>query len=67
MFLSKSTGVLTVLTLAVGIVAAQDSTPRYRTFISDSTLPGIDTGIRDKDTPRPPRPYSTDIVAKSSG
>jgi hypothetical protein len=51
MFLSKSVGVLTVLTLAVGIVAAQDSMPRYRTFISDTTLPGIDTGIRDKDAP----------------
>jgi hypothetical protein len=39
MFLFKSAGVLTVLTLAVGIVTAQDSTPRYRTFISDTTLP----------------------------
>jgi len=67
MFLSKSVGVLTVLTLAVGIVAAQDSMPRYRTFISDTTLPGIDTGIRDKDAPRPPRPYPTDVVARSSG
>jgi serine protease len=67
MFLSKSVGVLTVLTLAVGIVAAQDSMPRYRTFISDTTLPGIDTGIRDKDAPRPPRPYPTDAVVRSSG
>jgi hypothetical protein len=40
MFLLKSAGVLTVLTLAVGIVTAQDSTPRYRTFISDTTHPG---------------------------
>ena len=67
MFLSKSAGVLTVLTLAVGIVAAQDPMPRYRTFISDTTLPGIDTGIRDNDAPRPPRPYPTDVVARSSG
>jgi serine protease len=67
MFLSKSAGVLTVLTLAVGIVAAQDPMPRYRTFISDTTPPGIDTGIRDKDAPRPPRPYPTDVVARSSG
>ena len=67
MFLSKSASVLTVLTLAVGIVAAQDSVPRYRTFISDTTLPGIDTGIRDKDAPRPPRPSPTDVVARSSG
>ena len=67
MFLSKSASVLTVLTLAVGIVAAQDSVPRYRTFISDTTLPGIDTGIRDKDAPRPPRPSATDVVARSSG
>jgi len=67
MFLSKSASVLTVLTLAVGIVAAQDSVPRYRTFISDTTLPGIDTGIRDKDAPRPPRPFPTDVVARSSG
>jgi serine protease len=67
MSLSKSASVLTVLTLAVGIVAAQDSLPRYRTFISDTTLPGIDTGIRDKDAPRPPRPDRTDLVARSSG
>jgi serine protease len=67
MSLSKSASVLTVLTLAVGIVAAQDSMPRYRTFISDTTLPGIDTGIRDKDAPRPPRPDHTDLVARSSG
>src|ERR1041384_5413386 len=67
MFLSKSAGVLTVLTFAVAIVAAQDSMPRYRTFISDTTLPGIDTGIRDSDAPRPPRPYPTDLVSRSSG
>src|SRR6187549_3152451 len=67
MFLSKSASVLTVLTLAVGIVAAQDSTPRYRTFISDTTLPGVDTGMRDKDAPRPPRPYSADVITRSSG
>src|SRR4029079_19597526 len=67
MFLSKSASVLTVLTLAVAIVAAQASVPRYRTFISDTTLPGIDTGIRDKDAPRPPRPFPTDVVARSSG
>jgi serine protease len=67
MSLSKSVGVLTVLTLAVGIVAAQDSMPRYRTFISDTTLPGIDTGLRDKDAPRPPRPFPTDVVGRTSG
>src|SRR5262245_55925911 len=67
MFLSKSGGVLTVLTLAVGIVAAQDSAPRYRTFISDTTLPGVDTGMRDHDAPRPPRPYPTDMSSRSSG
>jgi serine protease len=67
MFLSKSAGVLTVLTLAVGIVAAQDSIPRYRTFISDTTLPGIDTGIRNNDAPRPPRPSASDLVSRSSG
>jgi serine protease len=67
MFLSKSAGVLTVLTLAVGIVAAQDTMPRYRTFISDTTLPGVDTGVRDHDAPRPPRPYPTDVVGRFSG
>src|SRR5262245_52344306 len=67
MFLSKSAGVLTVLTLAVGIVTAQDSTTRYRTFISDTTLPGVDTGMRDKDAPRPPRPYPADVITRSSG
>src|SRR5262245_15094286 len=67
MFLLKSAGVLTVLTLAVGIVTAQDSTPRYRTFISDTTLPGVDTGMRDKDAPRPPRPYPADAVTRSGG
>jgi serine protease len=67
MFLLKSAGVLTVLTLAVGIVTAQDSTPRYRTFISDTTLPGVDTGMRDKDAPRPPRPYPADVITRSSG
>ena len=67
MFLLKSAGVLTVLTLAVGIVTAQDSAPRYRTFISDTTLPGVDTGMRDKDAPRPPRPYPTDVNTRSAG
>ena len=67
MFLLKSAGVLTVLTLAVGIVTAQDSAPRYRTFISDTTLPGVDTGMRDKDAPRPPRPYPADVITRSSG
>src|SRR5689334_19423934 len=67
MFLFKSAGVLTVLTLAVGIVTAQDSAPRYRTFISDTTLPGVDTGMRDKDAPRPPRPSATDVVTRSGG
>jgi serine protease len=67
MFLSKSAGVLTVLTLAVGIVVAQDSVPRYRTFISDTTLPGVDTGMRDHDAPRPPRPYPADVISRSSG
>ena len=67
MFLSKSAGGLTVLTLAVGIVTAQDSTTRFRTFISDTTLPGVDTGMRDKDAPRPPRPYPADVITRSSG
>jgi serine protease len=67
MFLSKSASVLTVLTLAVGIVVAQDSVPRYRTFISDTMLPGVDTGMRDHDAPRPPRPYPADVISRSSG
>jgi len=67
MFLSKSAGVLTVVTLALGAVAAQDTAPGFRAFISDVTLPGIDNGVRDADAPRPPRPYPTDLTSRSSG
>ena len=67
MFLSKSAGVLTVVTLALGVVAAQDAAPGFRTFISDVTSPGIDNGVRDADAPRPPRPYPTDLTSRSSG
>jgi subtilisin family serine protease len=66
MFLSKSAGVLTVLTLAVGIVAAQETLPGFGTSISDAALGGIDTGLRDNDPPRPPRPYPIDVVGRSS-
>ena len=67
MFLSKSAGVLTVLTLAVGIVAAQDTPAGFRTFISDITPPGIDTGVRDTGAARPPRPYPSDLTGRFSG
>ena len=67
MFLSKSAGVLTVVLLALGAVAAQDTAPAFRAFISDVTLPGIDNGVRDADAPRPPRPYPTDLTSRSSG
>ena len=67
MFLSKSASVLTVVTLALGVVAAQDAAPGFRTFISDVTSPGIDNGVREADAPRPPRPYPTDLTSRSSG
>jgi len=64
MFRSKTAGVLTIVAIAIGVVAAQDSTPGFRTFISDRTPPGIDNGLRDKDAPRPPRPYPTDLSSR---
>ena len=54
MFLSKSAGILTVVTLALGALAAQDAAPGFRTFISAVTSPGIDNGVRGADAPRPP-------------
>jgi serine protease len=65
MFLSKTAGVLTLLALALGVVAAQDAAPGFRTFISDLTPPGIDNGLRDTDVPRPPRPYPTDLSSRN--
>ena len=67
MSLFKSAGVLTVLTLAVGIVAAQDTAPGFGTSLSDAALPGIDTGIRANDQPRPPRPSARDLIGRSNG
>jgi hypothetical protein len=68
MFLSKTAGVLTVVMLAIGVVAAQDgAAPGVRAFISDLTPPAIDNGLRDADPPRPPRPYPTDLVHLSNG
>ncbi|HYS25925.1 MAG TPA: S8 family serine peptidase [Vicinamibacterales bacterium] len=64
MFGSKTAGVLAIVALAIGVVAAQDAAPGFRTFISDLTPPGIDNGLRDKDAPRPPRPYPTDVSSR---
>jgi serine protease len=65
MFLSKTAGVLTLVALALGVVAAQDAAPGFRTFISDRTPPGIDNGLRAADAPRPPRPYPTDLSSRN--
>jgi serine protease len=67
MFLSKSAGVLVVITLAIGAVTAQDAPSGFRTFISDITSPGIDNGVRDADAARPPRPYPTDLTSLAGG
>src|SRR5436190_5282234 len=68
MFLSKTAGVITVVTLAIGITSAQnDPAPAFRTFISDITPPGIDNGLRSSDAPRPPRPYRTDLASRVDG
>ena len=67
MFLSKSAGVLVVITLAIGAVTAQDAPSGFRAFISDITSPGIDNGVRDADAPRPPRPYPTDLTSLTGG
>jgi serine protease len=53
MSFSRLSIALTTLALAAGaIAAAQDGVP-FRTLISDAGLPGIDTGVRDNDAPRP--------------
>jgi serine protease len=68
MFLSKTAGVLAVITLAMGVVAAQDNpTAGFRTFVSDLVLPGVETGLHDADPPRPPRPYGTDLTMRADG
>ena len=66
MSLSKVVGALAAVLAAVGaIVAAQDALPGFRTLISDIGPPGIDTGVRDADPPREPRPRD-DRVSRSS-
>jgi hypothetical protein len=51
---SKTAGVLTIVALAIGAVAAQDAAPGLRAIVSDTAPPGIDNGIRNSDSPRPP-------------
>lgn len=65
MFLSKTAGVLSLVALALGVVAAQDAAPGFRTFISDATPPGIDNGLRSAGAPRAPRPYPTDLPSRN--
>jgi len=68
MAFSRTAGVLTIVTLAIGIATAQDNpAASFRTFISEITPPGIDTGVRDNDPARPPRPYPTDLTARGDG
>ena len=64
---SKTAGVLTIVALAIGAVAAQDAAPGLRAIVSDIAPPGIDTGIRTSDPPRPPRPYPTDVTIGATG
>jgi len=65
MFLSKTAGVLTIVALAIGAVAAQDAAPGLRAIVSDLAAPGIDNGVRMSDAPRPPRPYPTDLSSRN--
>jgi serine protease len=68
MSLVKTVSILALAALATAVVMAQDNTAaRFRSFISDLVLPGIDTGIHDVDAPRPPRPYPTDLKARGAG
>ena len=68
MFLSKTAGTLAVAALAAGVVSAQNApVAGFRTFISDMTPPAIDNGLRSSDSPRPPRPYPTDLTSRSDG
>ncbi|HKC55947.1 MAG TPA: S8 family serine peptidase [Vicinamibacterales bacterium] len=67
MFRSKTAGVLAIVALAIGVVAAQDAAPGFRAIVSDIAAPGIDTGIRISDPPRPPRPYPTDVTIGATG
>jgi len=54
-----------VLACACGVaVVAQDAgTARYPQLLSEIAPPGIDTGLRENDAPRPPRTARTDRVA----
>src|SRR5882672_11735243 len=64
---SKIVGALTAAIVAVSaIVAAQHALPGFRALMSDVAPPGIDTGVRDVDPPRAPRPYVYDRVSRSS-
>jgi len=68
MFLSKTAGILAVAALAAGVVSAQNApVAGFRTFISDMTPPAIDNGLRSSGSPRPPRPYPTDLTSRSDG
>jgi serine protease len=65
MSLSKLVGALTAVMVAVGaLVTAQDVVPAFRALMSDVAPPGIDTGVRDADPPRPARPSDDDRVSR---
>ena len=64
--LSKVAGVLAAVLAAVtAIVAAQERVPGFRAIISDTGLPGIDTGVRDADPPRGPRTRAYELINRS--
>ncbi len=61
MSFSKLVGALTGAIVTIGaLVTAQGGLPAFRAMMSDVAPPGIDTGVRDADAPREPRPNNYD-------
>jgi serine protease len=56
---------LTAIVVGVGaLVTAQDRRPVARAVVADVAPPGIDTGARASDAPRPMRPYASERVSR---
>jgi len=64
---SKLVCALTAIMAGVGVlVTAQDRRPTARARVADVGPPGIDTGAREADAPRPMRPYAFERVSRDS-
>ena len=67
MSLSKVVGALAAVLAAVGaVVTAQNEIVGFKTIMSDTSLPGIDTGVLSGGAPRGPRTRANQLVDRSN-